>query len=107
MKDNSFKKKANAATPHICNLRTPRIANRMNANTWRLPIISNTPTMMSRLPMAIDGVNASPNTKMPTTTAVTGSNAPMIAVGVEPTSSMARVMVTNEITVGATASITA
>ena len=35
MKDNSFKKKANAATPHICNLRTPRIANRMNANTWR------------------------------------------------------------------------
>ena len=55
---------------------------------WKLlPItISNTAERISTIPTASLNVNNSPKTSTPMVTAVNGSKAPMIAVGVAPTS---------------------
>ena len=56
------------------------------------------------IPHTILGVSASPNTVTPKKTAVTGSSAPSIAVGVEPMYCMALVVQRNDMAVGKTAS---
>ena len=56
------------------------------------------------MPRIMRGVSCSPKISTPKNKAVTGSKAPRIAVGVEPMYCMAFVIVTNEITVGKTAS---
>ena len=70
--------------------------------SWKLlPItISNTAERMSTIPTASLKVSDSSNTITPMATAVNGSKAPMIAVGVAPTSWTAMVMNTSERTVG-------
>lgn len=67
-------------------------------------IISVTAAIIISIPHSIRGVNASPNTVTPIMTAVTGSNAPRIAVGVEPMYCMALVVHRNDIAVGNMAS---
>ena len=62
--------------------------------------ISSTAERMSTMPMMSLPVSDSPNTSMPMATAVNGSNAPMMAVGVAPTSWTAMVINTSESTVG-------
>ena len=47
-------------------------------------IISVTEKSISAMPRAMRGVSTSPKISMPKTAAVTGSSAPIIAVGVEP-----------------------
>ena len=49
-----------------------------------LAMIKVTEKMIITIPVASFGVNDSPNMVTPKITAVTGSNAPRIAVGVEP-----------------------
>ena len=66
-------------------------------------IISVTAAIIISIPHSIRGVNASPNTVTPIMTAVTGSNAPRIAVGVEPMYCIALVVHKKEIAVGKTA----
>ena len=63
-------------------------------------IISVTAAIIISIPHNIRGVNASPNTVTPIITAVTGSNAPRIAVGVDPIYCMALVVQRNDIAVG-------
>ncbi len=55
---------------------------------WKLlpSTISKTAKRMSTMPMTSLPVSNSSNTRMPMATAVNGSNAPMMAVGVAPTS---------------------
>lgn len=59
------------------------------------------------MPIASRGVNDSPKTVMPIITAVSGSKAPIMAVGVEPMCFTAITINTNEMTVGTNASINA
>ncbi|CCZ06910.1 unknown [Odoribacter sp. CAG:788] len=59
------------------------------------------------MPTANRRVNISLNIVIPITTAVSGSNAPMIAVGVEPIWRTAITINTKDITVGTNASIIA
>ena len=87
--------------------RRGEISLRATAEIYRLQMMLTTPNMMSRMPMAMFVVNASWKIVTPTTTAVIGSNEPMMAVGVEPISSIERVIVTSEIMVGTMASIMA
>ena len=80
--------------------------------TWRRlndfpAMMSSTPANMNMMPKASRCVNASPNTHTPMATAVSGSNAPRMAVGVEPMLRTDIDMVTREITVGRIASIMA
>ncbi len=69
-------------------------------------ITIDTAPMIMRSPMMIRGVSCSPNTAAPIITAVTGSSAPSIAVGVDPILLIAAVVQPNEIAVGKTASPT-
>ena len=62
-----------------------------------------TDMMISNRPMAIRDVMTSPKTDTPITTAVTGSNAPRMAVGVAPIYWIALVVHTSESMVGNTA----
>ena len=62
--------------------------------------ISRTAERMSTIPAKRRRVSDSPNTVTPMATAVNGSKAPMMAVGVAPTSWTAMVMNTSESTVG-------
>ena len=66
-------------------------------------IISMTATMISTMPQPMRRVRVSPKTATPKNTAVTGSSAPRIAVGVDPIRFMARVVQRNEIAVGKSA----
>lgn len=73
-----------------------------------MPImISITAASIITMPMASRSVNASLKMVIPIITAVTGSRAPIIAAGVEPTSWMAIVIITNDNTVGNSARIRA
>ena len=67
--------------------------------------MSSTATRIIKIPTPNRSVKASPKTVTPTTTAVRGSSAPMMAVGVEPMAWTACVMVTSEMTVGTKASM--
>ena len=67
-------------------------------------MISRTPASMSTIPQAKRWVNASPKTHTPTATAVSGSRAPSMAVGVEPMLRTDMDMVTSDMTVGRRAS---
>ena len=62
--------------------------------------MSNTADNMSRIPITRRAVSDSSNTNTPMATAVNGSKAPMIAVGVAPTSWTEMVISTNERIVG-------
>lgn len=62
---------------------------------------------MSNIPKVSLAVSVSPNTVTPIITAVRGSSAPIIAVGVDPNSLTAIVIVTSDIMVGTNASIKA
>ncbi len=48
------------------------------------PMIKVTAVITIKIPKIMRGVNCSPNTSTPKNKAVTGSNAPKMAVGVEP-----------------------
>lgn len=86
---------------------------RVNATVTRCgdiclpPMMSNTAVRMSAMPTARRVVNDSPKQKQPMATAVIGSSAPRIAVGVEPISLTAIAISTNESTVGISASCAA
>ena len=69
---------------------------------WKflLSTIRRTAERMSTMPAARRKVSDSPNTITPMATAVSGSKAPMMAVGVAPTSCTATVISTSERTVG-------
>ena len=62
-----------------------------------------TATIMSIRPMVLRMVSCSPKTVTPKNTAVTGSKAPRMAVGVEPIYCMAPVVQSRDIAVGITA----
>ena len=62
--------------------------------------MSNTAESISKIPMTRRTVSDSPNTSTPMATAVSGSKAPMMAVGVAPTSCTETVISTSESTVG-------
>ena len=73
-----------------------------------LPIMmSNTPESISKMPQTSLKVSGSPNTVMPMNTAVSGSNAPIIADGVEPMLRMDIVISTSDKKVGTMANIKA
>lgn len=59
-----------------------------------------TESNMSIMPHAMRRVITSPNSIMPSTAAVTGSSAPIMAVGVEPMQRMAMAINTSDMTVG-------
>lgn len=65
-----------------------------------LATTSVTAMTMSTIPIESRGVMISPKTKYPKNSAVTGSKAPKMAVGVLPMMLMARVVQRNEMTVG-------
>src|SRR5574344_669684 len=69
-----------------------------------LETIIVTERMTRTMPKVILGVITSPNTNIPINKAVTGSNAPRMAVGVEPIYWIALVVQTKEIAVGKIAS---
>lgn len=71
-----------------------------------LAMIKVTEKMIITIPVASFGVNDSPNIVTPNITAVTGSNAPRIAVGVEPIYWMAFVVDTKDMAVGKRAKAT-
>lgn len=71
-----------------------------------LAMIMVTETMIMTIPVASFGVNASPKIVTPKMTAVTGSKAPRIAVGVEPIYWMALVVDTKDMAVGKRANAT-
>ena len=69
-----------------------------------LPAITKVTAMIISVnPMLSLNVSVSPNTVIPKKIAVTGSNAPSMAVGVDPMYWMAPVVHTKEIAVGKTA----
>lgn len=63
-------------------------------------MMSVTEKRMSRIPDARRAVSSSPKTVIPTNAAVTGSKAPMMAVGVEPMHCIDMAMNTSDMTVG-------
>ena len=65
---------------------------------------SDTAVMINARPMHCRMVSTSPNMATPNTMAVTGSNAPNMAVGVEPMYCIALVVHRNDMAVGKTAS---
>ena len=69
--------------------------------------MSVTAARISATPVRMRGVSRSPKTSTPKKSAVTGSSAPRIAVGVEPMRRMAPAIVTSETIVGNSASETA
>ena len=70
-------------------------------------IMSVTEKRISRIPNARRNVNISPKTVIPTNAAVTGSKAPMMAVGVDPMHCIDIAMNTSDITVGTSPKSTA
>ncbi len=64
------------------------------------PTITDTAPMMRMMPTTSVIVSTSPNTHMPIATAVTGSSAPRIAVGVEPIYCIEPVVHRNDTAVG-------
>lgn len=71
-------------------------------DTCLLTIIIITAARINIIPSVRRGVIISPNTITPITTAVNGSSAPIMAVGVEPTNFTAIAIVTSDTTVGKT-----
>lgn len=69
-------------------------------------MMSVTATKIRMMPQTRRNVSDSPKTSTPMTTAVTGSNAPRMAAGVEPMYWMESVMQPNDMTVGKMAKAT-
>ena len=86
-------------------MRGKSLRKRTSVDEMRLPATMRlTATMMSSMPQRMRGVSCSPKMVTPKKTAVTGSSAPRIAVGVEPMYWMALVVQRNEMAVGKMAS---